>query len=214
MILHAAAYKHVPLMELHPSEARKTNISGTKNLLELAVAKNIKEFVMISTDKAVNPASVMGKSKREAELLMKKYAKTYAGKGFRFCAVRFGNVLSSSGSVIPKFLKQIQNRRPVTITDFAMTRYFMSIPEAVSLVLLSWIVAENGQILLLDMGEPTKILDLALNLIKIHGFEPYTDIMIQETGIRPGEKIHEELAYDSAKLRPSPAERIFIAEEL
>ena len=214
LILHAAAYKHVPLMEENPSEAHKTNVDGTKNLLELAAARGIKDFVLISTDKAVNPLSVMGKSKREAELLMKQYAKAHAEGGFRFCAVRFGNVLSSSGSVIPKFLKQIQNRWAVTVTDLEMTRYFMSIPEAVSLVLLSWIVAKNGQILLLDMGEPTKILDLALNLIKIHGLEPYTDIMIQETGIRPGEKVHEELAYDITKLRSSPAERIFIAEEL
>jgi len=212
VIVHAAAYKHVPLMQENPEEAKKTNEIGTKNILDLAVKHRVKDFVLISTDKAVNPISVMGKSKRAAELLVKKFAKKH--KGVRFCAVRFGNVINSSGSVIPIFLKQIQKRSAVTITDKEMTRYFMSIPEAVSLVLLAWIVAENGQILILDMGEPTKILDLALQLIKMHGLEPYEDIPIQITGARPGEKIREELAYDKSKLRPSPAERVFIAEEL
>ena len=212
VILHAAAYKHVPLMEDNPEEAYKTNYIGTKNILDLALKHGIKDFVLISTDKAVNPSSVMGKTKRQAELLVKKYAKK--NKGCRFCVVRFGNVLNSSGSIIPKFLKQIRNHRALTVTHLEMTRYFMSIPEAVSLVLLSWIVSKNGQILLLDMGEPVKIIDLAINLIKTHGMEPYKDIGIEETGIRPGEKIHEELSYDKRKLRPSSVERIFIAEEL
>lgn len=212
VILHAAAYKHVPLMEDNPDEAHKTNYLGTKNLLELAVKHGVKDFVLISTDKAVNPSCVMGKSKRDAELLVKKYAKK--NSEYRFCAVRFGNVLNSSGSVVPKFLKQIRNGSAITITDTAMTRYFMSIPEAVSLVLSSWVISKNGQILLLDMGEPVKILDLAINLIKMHGLEPYKDISINEIGIRPGEKIHEELVYDKAKIKHSPLERIFIAEEL
>lgn len=212
VILHAAAYKHLPLMEDNPGEARKTNYQGTKNLLDLAVKHHIKDFVLISTDKAVNPTCVMGESKRQAELLVKTYAKKH--KGSRFSAVRFGNVLNSSGSIVPKFLKQIQKREPVTITHMEMTRYFMSIPEAVSLVLSSWVISKNGQILVLDMGEPVKILDLALNLIRIHGLEPHKDIVIIETGIRRGEKIHEQLAYDKQKIKPSILERIFIAEEM
>ncbi len=212
VILHAAAYKHVPLMEENEGEAYKTNYIGTKNILELALKHKIKDFVLISTDKAVKPSCVMGETKRSAELLVKKYAQK--NKGYRFCAVRFGNVLNSSGSIIPKFLRQIRNRKPITITHLEMTRYFMSIPEAVSLVLLSWIISKNGQILLLDMGKPVKILDLAINLIKTHGLEPYKDIEIEEIGIRPGEKIHEELFYDKDKLKLSSVERVFIAEEL
>ncbi len=212
VIIHAAAYKHVPLMEENPEEADKTNRLGTKNMLDLAVAFNVQDLVLISSDKAVNPKSVMGKTKRDAELLVKRYAKKYPAH--RFCAVRFGNVLNSSGSIVPIFLRQIRERVALTVTDFEMTRYFMSIPEAVSLVLTAWVIAENGQILILDMGEPVKILDLALNLIRIHGLEPYKDIPIQETGARPGEKIREELAYDKSRLRPSAAERVFIAEEL
>ncbi|KKU80516.1 MAG: Polysaccharide biosynthesis protein CapD [Parcubacteria group bacterium GW2011_GWA1_47_8] len=212
VILHAAAYKHVPLMEDNPDEARKTNYLGTKNMLDLAVAHGVKDFVLISTDKAVNPTSVMGESKRGAELLVKIYAKK--NPNHRFCAVRFGNVLNSSGSIVPKFLKQIRSRSAVTITHAEMTRYFMSIPEAVSLVLSSWIISKNGQILLLDMGEPVKIMDLAINLIRIHGLEPHKDILIKETGIRPGEKIHEELAHDESNIKQSSLERIFIAEEL
>jgi FlaA1/EpsC-like NDP-sugar epimerase len=211
VILHAAAYKHVHLMEQNPSESHKTNYLGTKNVLDFALKYRIKDFVLISTDKAVNPISIMGKSKRAAELLIKKYAKK--NPSYRFCAVRFGNVLNSSGSIVPIFMRQIRNRSAVTITHKDMTRYFMSIPEAVSLVLTAWIIAENGQILILDMGEPVKILDLAIQLIKMHGLEPYKDIVIQETGVRPGEKIREELAYDKTKLRPSTSERIFIAEE-
>ena len=156
-------YKHVPLMEENKGEAHKTNYVGTKNMLELALKHKIKDFVLISTDKAVKPSCVMGETKRSAEYLLKICQKN---KGYRFCTVRFGNVLNSSGSIIPKFLRQIRNRKPVTITHPEMTRYFMSIPEAVSLVLLSWAISKNGQILLLDMGKPVKILDLAINLIK------------------------------------------------
>jgi len=212
VIIHAAAYKHLPLMENNPDEAWKTNYQGTKNLLDATIKHNIKDFVLISTDKAIKPSCVMGKSKRAAELFMKSYAKKH--KKHRFCAVRFGNVLNSSGSIIPKFLKQIQNREAITITDINMTRYFMSIPEAVSLVLLSWIISKNGQILVLDMGEPVKIIDLALNLIRIHGLEPYKDISIKETGIRLGEKIHEDIFYNKQKIKSSFIEKIFIAEEI
>lgn len=212
VIIHVAAYKHVSLMEDNQDEARKTNYLGTKNMLDLAVKHSIKDFVLISTDKAVNPSCVMGETKRAAELLVRSYAKKNPKS--RFCAVRFGNVLNSSGSIVPKFLKQIRSRSAVTITDMAMTRYFMSIPEAVSLVLSSWIISKNGQILILDMGEPVKILDLAINLIKMHGLEPHIDVVIKEIGIRPGEKIHEQLAYDKNAVKHSPLERIFIAEEL
>lgn len=209
-VLHAAAYKHIHLTEANPTEARKTNYEGTKNLLALTVKYHVKDFLFISTDKAVHPVSVLGKTKRAAELLVKKYAKTY--KNGRFFSVRFGNVLNSSGSVVPKFLRQIREEKRVTITDRNATRFFMSIPEAVSLVLQSWIVAKNGEILVLDMGEPVRIFDLALNLIKMHGLAPHHDVTIEETGLRPGEKIHEELFYDKNKVRPSKADRIFIAE--
>lgn len=212
VVIHAAAYKHVHLMEANSSEAVKTNEGGTKNVLDMAVKHNVRDFVLISSDKAVRPQSVMGKTKRSAELLMKEYARK--NTGVRFCAVRFGNVLNSSGSMLPKFLRQIRSRTAVTITHKDMTRYFMSIPEAVSLVLMAWKVSKNGQILILDMGKPVKILDLAETLIKMHGLIPYKDIDIVEIGIRPGEKIHEELAYDVQKLRPSKAERIFIAEDI
>ncbi|MDO8604215.1 MAG: nucleoside-diphosphate sugar epimerase/dehydratase [bacterium] len=212
VIIHAAAYKHVPLMEDNQGEAHKTNYLGTKNMLSLTVKYGIKDFVLISTDKAVNPSCVMGETKRAAELLVRAYARKNLKS--RFCAVRFGNVLNSSGSIVPKFLKQIRSRSAVTITDLEMTRYFMSIPEAVSLVLSSWIISKNGQILLLDMGEPIKILDLAINLIRVHGLEPHVDIVIKEIGIRPGEKIHEQLAYDKNAVKRSFLDRIFIAEEL
>jgi FlaA1/EpsC-like NDP-sugar epimerase len=212
VVLHAAAYKHVHLLEGNRSEARKTNYLGTKNLLDACVRHRVRDFVFISTDKAVRPKSVLGETKREAELLVKQYAKRHTSA--HFMSVRFGNVLNSSGSVVPTFVKQIRERRPVTITHRDMTRYFMAIPEAVSLVLLSWVVGENGQILVLDMGTPSRILDLAIRLIRMHGLEPYTDIPIREIGVRPGEKIHEELAYDSSKLRRAPVPRVFIAEDM
>lgn len=211
-VFHAAAYKHVPLMEGNPGEAVKTNVSGTRNVLDATVAANIKEFVLISSDKAVRPTNVMGRTKRNAELLMQRYALQYPH--IRFCAVRFGNVLNSSGSLVPIVVKQIASHKPVTITHKEMTRYFMTIPEAVSLVLTSWIVGRSGQVLLLDMGEPIKIIELIHSLIRMHGLVPDIDIEVKEIGIRPGEKIHEELAYDQSRLHPSPAPRIFIAEEL
>lgn len=212
VVIHAAAYKHVPLMEANPEEADKTNRLGTKHVLEVCVEYGVRDFVLISTDKAVHPTSVMGKSKRAAELLVQKYAQMHPH--MRACSVRFGNVLNSSGSIVPLFLAQIRARMPVTITHPDMTRYFMSIPEAVSLVLTAWIIAKRGQILVLDMGEPVKIVDLAEHLIRLHGLEPRRDIEIQFTGIRPGEKIHEELSYDPASVRASTAARIRIAEEL
>lgn len=209
-ILHAAAYKHVHLMEANSEEAKKTNTAGTKNMLDAAVRHGIKGFVLISTDKAVRPASVMGKTKRAAELLVKTYAKRHPAR--HFIAVRFGNVLNSSGSVIPKFIRQIERRQAVTVTHKDMTRYFISIPEAISLVLMANVVGANGQILMLDMGEPVRILDLAIHLIQMHGLVPYQDIPIVEIGMRKGEKLHEELAYDPSRRAPTAAERIFIAE--
>lgn len=210
VVFHAAAYKHVPILEDNPDEGHKTNYLGTKNLLDACVQYSVKDFVLISTDKAVNPKSVLGRTKRKAELLVKTYASAHPRS--RFCAVRFGNVLNSSGSVVPKFMRQIRDRLAITVTHKDMTRYFMSIPEAVSLVLSSWRIARNGQILVLDMGEPVKIWDLAVRLVRMHGLEPHTDIPIHEVGIRPGEKLHEELSYEKGELRASRVPRIFIAE--
>ena len=212
VIIHAAAYKHVPLMEENPGEAKKTNEEGTQNLLDLAVERGIHDFVLVSTDKAVNPPNIMGKTKRAAELAVKQCAKEHPE--MRLIAVRFGNVLNSSGSMLPTFLRQIRTRSPLTVTHKEVTRYFMSIPEAASLVLTSWIIGKNGQILLLDMGRPMKILDFAEKLIRMHGLVPYKDIPITEIGLRPGEKLHEELAYDPSRIRASSAPRIFIAEDL
>lgn len=212
VVIHAAAYKHLPLMEENPGEAYKTNVLGTKNVLDAAVTHGIRDFVLISTDKAVRPTSVMGKSKREAELLVQQYAKKHRDR--RFCSVRFGNVLNSSGSLVPRLLRQIRTKSEVRITSFEMTRYFMTIPEAVSLVLSAWMIAKNGQTLILDMGKPIKIIDLAFQLIRLHGLEPYVDIAVREVGVRPGEKIHEELTYEEGKVRPSTVARVLIGEEL
>ncbi len=209
-VIHAAAYKHVPLLEENRTEAWKTNVDGTRNVLAMVARHKVPDFVLISTDKAVRPAGVLGETKRAAELLLKTYARKHRSN--RFIAVRFGNVLNSSGSVIPTFLRQIRSRQPVTITHPEVTRYFMSIPEAVSLVLQSWIIGKSGQIFLLDMGEPSSILELALRLIRLHGLEPYRDIDIKVIGLRPGEKLHEELSYDP-DLKPSAIERIYIAED-
>lgn len=210
-VIHAAALKHVPLMEENPGEARKTNVIGTRNVLEACARHKIQDFVLISTDKAVRPISVLGATKREAELLVKAYARRFRKR--RFIAVRFGNVLNSSGSVIPTFVQQIQNRRAVTVTDSEATRYFISIPQAVSLTLTAWTIGRSGQILLLDMGSPVRILDLALHLIRLHGLEPYKDVPVEVIGLRPGEKTHEELSYEGA-LKRSIADRIYIAEEI
>jgi FlaA1/EpsC-like NDP-sugar epimerase len=201
IIYHAAAYKHVPLMEQFPSEAVFTNVKGTKVVADLAVAYRAECFVMISTDKAVNPSSVMGASKRIAEIyiqslssLLKKKNDLFASQ-LRFITTRFGNVLGSSGSVIPRFAKQIAEGGPITITHPDIFRYFMTIPEACSLVLEAGNVGKGGEVFLFDMGESVKIKDLAEEMIRLSGLEPYKDIDIIYTGLRPGEKMHEELLY-------------------
>ncbi|MBL8030763.1 MAG: polysaccharide biosynthesis protein [Candidatus Doudnabacteria bacterium] len=193
-VFHAAAHKHVPLMEDRPQEAVKNNVFGTKNVMDCAVKHGVERFIMISTDKAVNPANVMGASKRMTEFLLQAVAKNTKTK---MAAVRFGNVLGSNGSVIPIFKEQIKKGGPITLTDKRITRYFMTIPEATQLVLQAGFYAQNGDIFVLDMGKPVKIIDLAENLVRLAGYEPYTDIDIIETGLRPGEKMFEELFLES-----------------
>lgn len=209
VVFHAAAHKHVPLMELHPDEAIKTNVFGTKYVAEAAERYKCETFILISTDKAVNPSSVMGATKRLAELIIQNLFKDSSVK---FAAVRFGNVLGSSGSVIPIFKEQIARGGPVTVTHPEMTRYFMTIPEAVQLVIQAGAMAKGREIYLLDMGEPVRILDLAANLIKLSGLEPGTDIEIKFTGIRPGEKLFEELLTDEEDSSSTKHKRIFIAK--
>ena len=193
VVFHAAAHKHVPLMERRPQEAIKNNVFGTKNVMDVAIEKEVERFIMISTDKAVNPTNAMGASKRLTEIILQSKGNKYKTK---FAAVRFGNVLGSNGSVIPIFKEQIKKGGPVTITHRNIIRYFMTIPEAAQLVLQAGYYASEGEIFLLDMGEPVKIIDLATNLIKLSGLEPYKDIDIEEIGLRPGEKMYEELSLD------------------
>lgn len=206
IVYHAAAHKHVPLMEYNPREAVKNNIKGTKNVAEAAKEANVRNFVMVSTDKANNPPNVMGATKRIAEMIVTGLNGENCTK---FSAVRFGNVLGSRGSVIPVFREQIAKGGPITITDFRMTRYFMTIPEASRLVIQSSALAKGGEIFVLDMSEPVKILDLARNMIRLSGYTE-EEIEIVETGIRPGEKLYEELLLDKERNDEQVYEKIFV----
>ena len=209
IIFHAAAYKHVPMMENNPSEAIQTNILGTKHLVDLACLHNVQKFIFISTDKAVNPTNVMGASKRIAEMYAQQKNKLGATK---FITTRFGNVLGSNGSVIPLFQKQIENGGPVTVTDERVTRFFMTIPEACQLVLEAFAMGEGGEIFVFDMGESIKIIDLAKKMVLLSGLELDKDISIKIIGLRPGEKLYEELLADDENTMPTHHPKILIAK--
>ena len=211
LVYHAAAHKHVPLMEVSPNEAVKNNVLGTWKIVQAADKYKVKRFVLISTDKAVNPTNIMGATKRICEMIVQTYNKRSETE---FVAVRFGNVLGSNGSVIPLFKKQIMEGGPVTVTDPNIIRYFMTIPEAVSLVLQAGAYAKGGEIFVLDMGEPMKIVELAENLIKLSGYKPYEDIDIQFTGLRPGEKMYEERLMEEEGMQQTANKMISIGQPI
>lgn len=215
-VFHAAAYKHVPMMENNPSEAIYTNVFGTKNIADLSVKYDVDKFVMISTDKAVNPTNVMGASKRIAEIYVQSLffhqKKTRDGQCTRFITTRFGNVLGSNGSVIPRFRQQIEEGGPVTVTHRDIIRYFMTIPEACQLVLEAGCMGRGGEIYIFDMGKPIKIYDLASRMISLAGLIPNKDIQIIETGLRPGEKLYEELLNDKELTLATTHQKIMIAK--
>ena len=211
IVFHAAAHKHVPLMEDNPIEAIKNNIFGTKNVIDCSAQNHIKKFVLISTDKAVKPTSVMGATKKMCEMITEAKSKTC---NTDFIIVRFGNVLESNGSVIPLFKRQIENNMPVTVTSKDVTRYFMTITEAVTLILEAASIGKNGKIFVLDMGKQINIYDLAVEIIKKMGKEPFTETPIKIIGLRDGEKLHEELLNENEKKKISSHDKIYIATPL
>lgn len=211
IVVHAAAHKHVPLMEKNCIEAVENNVFGTLNVIKLCEEYGAQRFMMVSTDKAVNPTNIMGATKRMCEIIAR--AHSASGSSVVFSDTRFGNVLGSAGSVIPLFKRQIANGGPITLTDKRIIRYFMTIPEASQLVLHSGAIAKNGELFVLDMGQPIKIYDLAVNMIKLSGLEPFRDIDIIETGLRPGEKLYEELLVKSETLRKTDNDLIFIEKD-
>jgi FlaA1/EpsC-like NDP-sugar epimerase len=215
IVFHAAAYKHVPLMEENPCEAVLVNVYGTMNMADLAVKYEVEQFVMISTDKAVNPTNVMGATKRMAEIYVQSLGLSISQRKkegvTRFTTTRFGNVLGSNGSVIPRFREQLQKGGPLTVTHPDIIRYFMTIPEACSLVLEAACIGEGNEIFIFDMGKPVKIADLARRMIELAGMEPEQDILIEYTGLRPGEKLYEELLAAKEDTLPTSNQKIFKA---
>src|ERR671929_1517715 len=209
-VFHAAAYKHVSLTQDNPLEAIRNNAIGTKVCATAAAAAGAERFVLVSTDKAVNPRTALGASKAMAEWIVQAYGQRYVDTVF--CCVRFGNVLGSSGSVVPLFRRQIEKGGPLTVTDERMTRYFMTIPEAVQLIIRSGSLGRGGEIFVLEMGEPVSIMQLARDMIELSGLQPDKDIAIEIIGRRPGEKLHEDLFNPNERPQPTPAEKIMLAE--